>query len=179
MSENQSLLDRYQSAMQAYLLSQCPWLVSVSLDAAMLAAEPLATPCALLNIERWEPAAENSHQAMPRFDLSCQLIVMVAADGSDGSTGILNAAMALSRALSDQAPGPDLLPATLVSAQPYVLEATWDGYHAWELQLQQPLEFTEGLEEGTTPHALWIGLSPDIGTEHLSDYQLIIDTEAS
>lgn len=141
----------------------------------------LNTPAVYFTINSWEQAGGNEGQL--NVDLSCDLFVVVDSAGA----GITRPEIFLRTAAADITQWIDgqrfgltqIEPAVFTAAERDEFDPRMDDYLVWRIS------FTQSAALGSDPFAragsplssVWLGVSPDIGRQHVADYQLIYEAK--
>lgn len=141
----------------------------------------LTTPAVYFTINSWEQGGGNEGQL--NVELSCDLFIVVDSSGA----GITRPEIFLRTAAADITQWIDgqqfgmtqIEPAVFIDAARDEFDPRMDDYLVWRIS------FTQGAAFGSDPFVrtsnslstAWLGVSPDIGRQHVDDYQLIYEAK--
>jgi hypothetical protein len=137
----------------------------------------LVTPAVYFTVNGWEQSGGNEGQLT--VELSCDLFVVVDSAGE----GISQPAVFLRTAAADITQWIDgrqfgltqTDPAVFTSAERDEFDPRMDDYLVWRISFTQSAAFGADpfARSGSPLRAAWLGKAPDIGQQHVDDYQLI------
>ncbi|MFM2476363.1 hypothetical protein [Celerinatantimonas sp. MCCC 1A17872] len=167
-------MDAYCDTLASYLTEQCSWLQSAGDYPEK--TDPLATPCAFINIDGWDVPDDGEHNGQTSVSLDVQILVVIGLESEVYQRTVRNAAAAVTSVISDSLLNMNFRPAQFTSAQPYAFDPELDEYAVWEVRYKHTVDFGQSLFafDGITPTTVLVGLSPDIGSGHQDDYQQVI-----
>ncbi|MEQ5075916.1 hypothetical protein ABN197_18490 [Providencia alcalifaciens] len=159
-------------------LRALPWVNSVEMYPETVT--PLVTPAVFFSVDGWE--MDNHSDGQLRVTLSGSLWVLVdrATTSEIGrpEVYIRSAAADLTQWLDGQTFGLSMVePAVFLSADVDETDPQLDDYWVWQVS------FTQRVALGADPFAtnnlplqrVWLGITPDIGAQHVADYHLIYE----
>jgi hypothetical protein len=186
-------LDDYQSAVLD-ALRDIPWAVTVGAYPDIGSEFP--TPAVFLDVARWE-LSDNNLGGNVTLQLTCNIYILrhfmagVGEGRKEGDidalkgsteTRVRNAALLMSNWIHGKQFGPVSAPAVIQSAEPMVWEKS-DGtqdHVIWSVSYTQDVAVgPDPFEEPDAPKmkALWLGIFPDIGPDHIDDYIPLVKRE--
>lgn len=170
-------LAEYQSAVLHYLSTNVAWLTFIGHPPDI--GSELATPCAFFSVLSWEKSDRQKGNGQLTLDVSCEVLVVYGLNDPDAQIKVGDAALTLSQWIDECRFELEIHPATLIRAEADTSNPDLEGYAVWSVRWRQPLTSgqTEISAETVTPEIVMVGYEPKTGAEHISDYEVALNTE--
>ncbi|MCL1124159.1 hypothetical protein [Shewanella surugensis] len=170
-------LTAYHDAIKSWLTAELDWLQLV--DVYPETATKLKTPCAFFSVLNFERADDQCMNGQLTVTLNCEILAVLGMVDEQYQLLVRRTAMAIALKVENSRFGLPIEPAVFISAEPDEFSPELNDYAVWSIRFNQDIDVGDDMfdVQNLLPHTLNVGITPEVGADHVDDYRQVIPDE--